>query len=340
MKGSEGNHVQSRPTLRDVAQAAGVSHKTASRVLNDYPFVSDETRARVREAMASLHYEPDSMARSLRAGKDRSIGVIIDSLGDPFFAEAAQAIEAELANDGFLVMVASSHRDAAAESRIADQMIRRRVAALIVCPARPDSEWIGAADIPIVMIDRRVEAEVTATVLVDDVGGTLTVMEHLLAHGHRRIAFLGDPPTIDPALHRIEGYRRALREAGIEVDERLLRDDTLTPHEAAVAVEELLSVDEPPTALFTASRRASLGAVAALHSLHRTDVAIVGFGDIAMSETLTPAVTVIDHSAAEVGVVAAQTLREALASGSGPGGTITLPLQLIERGSGELTPRP
>lgn len=328
-----------RPTLRDVAREAGVSHKTASRVLNGYEFVSEATRSRVLEAMGRLEYEPDSMARSLRAGADRSVGVVIDSLGDPFFAEAAQAIEAELGRDGYLVMVASTHRDPVAEARIAAQMMRRRVAALIVCPALPTSPWLAEASVPLVMIDRRVEAEVLATVLVDDVGGASTVVDHLLSFGHRRIAFIGDPPTIDPARDRIDGYRGALARAGVDVNPELLRDDVLTPEEAASVVESLLALEEPPTAIFTASRRASIGAVAALHSMARTDVAIVGFGDIPMAESLKPAVSVIDHSAAEVGAVAARILRSILAGSGEAPGTVVLPLSLLERGSGEIPAR-
>ncbi|WBU37484.1 LacI family DNA-binding transcriptional regulator [Homoserinibacter sp. YIM 151385] len=326
-----------RTTLGDVAAAAGVSMKTVSRVMNDFPSISERTRKKVLDAIAELDYVPDSMARSLRGARDRAVAVIIDSLDDPFFAEAAQAVEAEMAAHGYLVMVASSHRDPEVEARVVEQMRRRRVAGLIFSPAGRDAPWAQDSAVPVVAIDRDVPEEVMETVKVDDRFGARIAIEHFAARGHRRIAYIGDPTLIQPARDRIDGYHDALRAAGVEPDDERLLRATLTPLDAARATRELLALDDPPTAIFSASRLTTLGVIAALHSADRTDVAMIGFGDFAMSDALVPAITVIDHRAEAIGRRAAASLLALFGDVPAPGPAL-VPLELIERGSGELPP--
>lgn len=329
--------VGARVTLRDVAHAAGVSIKTASRVLNEDVYVADGTRERVLAAIAELEYEPDVVARSLRAGRDHSVAVIIDSLNDPFFATLAQTIESELTEAGYLVLVASSHRDPAQEARAASQLQQRRVAGVIVSPVPANTEWIAEAKVPVVAVDRPLSAEIAGTIVVDDHGGARTAVQHMISRGHQRIAYIGDPPEIHPASERVRGYRDALADHAIAIDDELVRADTLTAHQAAEVVEQLLGLSDPPTAIFCASRRASLGVVPTLHSLGRTDLALVGFGDFAMADSLRPGVTVVDHPADAVGMAAAKAMRTAIEAGESSGTTV-IPLRLIERGSGEMQP--
>jgi len=323
-------------TLGDVAAAAGVSLKTVSRVVNESPDVSEATRTRIEGVIADLGYVPNAMAQSLRGAADRAVAVIVDSLNDPFFAEAAQAVEDAMSSRGYLVMVASSHRDLETETRIVEQMRRRRVAGLIFSPAGAEAPWASGAAMPIVAIDRTVPQVVSETIRVDDRSGAHDATRHLIVRGHRRIAYIGDPPDIEPARNRIAGYRAALTNASIAFDTRLLRS-TLSPRDAADAVRDLIRLDDPPTAIFSASRLTTLGVIAALHSADRTDVAMVGFGDFAMAEALRPAITVVTHDARQLGRRAAASL---LGSFSGEAVTdpAILPLRIIERGSGELTP--
>jgi LacI family transcriptional regulator, galactose operon repressor len=325
--------------LRDVAQAAGVSLRTASRVLNDDPKVAEQTRARVQAVMRELHYTPDSMARSLRAGTDATVGLVVESVADPFFSELVEAVEISASEAGKSVLVASTRRDPGRERDLVGQMLQRRVSGLLVVPAGGDHSWLAGTSTPLVLVDRAAENLAADVVRIDDRRAAADAVQHLIDHGHRRIAYVGDLPGIPTSAQRLEGYREALTKAGIEPDDALIRADCADSREAAAATTRIVA-EQNPTALFSATTRGSLGVVPALHAARRTDVALVGFGDFAMADALSPAVTVIDHSARAVGLAAAARLAERLADPGLPVITTHLPVRLIERGSGELRPLP
>jgi LacI family transcriptional regulator len=337
MTASHGN-----PTLKDVAELAGVSIKTASRVLNDDPRVADATRAAVLEAMQRLDYSPDPAARSLRAGTDRLVGVVVDSVGDVFFAELVAHVEAVLDEGGYRVLIASSNRDRERERDLVQSFIQRRCAGVIVTPSSRDSlAGLRLRDVPVVFVDRIGELPGSQSVVADDVELARLATSHLIKHGHQRIALLSDKPTIETTANRHEGFRAAMTDAGLPVDERLVRTDCPGPSEVMRVVTSLLALEEPPTALISTNTRLSLGVVPALHQHGRTDVALVAYGDFAMAESLSPAVTVIDHSPEAVGTAAARAMLHRLGPGgdASPPEPITLvPARLIERGSGELVP--
>jgi LacI family transcriptional regulator len=158
---------------------------------------------------------------------------------------------------------------------------------------------------------------------------------HLAAHGHRRIAYVGDTPAIPTSAARLRGYRDALASQNIEADENLIRCDAATSEAAASAVMALIS---KTTAILSATTRASLGVVPALHAARRTDIALVAFGDFPMADALRPAITVVDHPGHQVGRVAAARLLARLADPALPVERIGVPARIIERGSGELAP--
>lgn len=329
-------------TLKDVAQMAGVSIKTASRVLNDDPAVAPSTRAAVVEAMAALDYAPDPAARSLRAGTDRVVGVVVDSVGDVFFAELVATVEALLDEAGYRVLIASSNRDPERERATVQQFVQRRCAGVIVSPMSTSSlAGLRLGEVKVVFVDRVGELPGAQSVVVDDFELARLATAHLIAHGHRRIALLSDLPVIPTTRQRHEGFRAAMAEAGLPVDEQLVRSDCPGPSEAMRALVDLLALDTPPTALISTNTRLSLGVVPALHQHGRTDVALVAFGDFAMAESLSPAVTVIDHSPQAIGTAAAQALLRSLQPGDAdpaPEPVVLVPAQLVPRGSGELPP--
>jgi LacI family transcriptional regulator len=329
-------------TLKDVAQLASVSTKTASRVLNDDPAVAPSTRSAVLAAMRALAYVPDPAARSLRAGTDRTVGVVVDSVGDVFFAQLVAQIEAELDEAGYRVLIASSNRDVQRERDTVQSLVQRRCAGVIVAPSRHDSlVGVPLRGVPMVLVDRAGSVPGAHSVVVDDLALGRLATSHLIGHGHRRIALLSDRPSVETTARRHEGFRAAMAEAGLPVDERLVRSDCPSPSEVMRVVEGLLALDEPPTALISTNTRLSLGVVPALHQHGRTDIALVAFGDFPMAERLTPAVTVIDHSPETVGAAAARALRSRLERrepSTAETGPITfVPARLIERGSGEIS---
>ena len=333
--------------LLDVANAAGVSLRTASRVLNDDPRVASLTRQRVRAAMLDLRFSPDAMARSLRAGTDTAIGFVVESISDPFFAEVIDAVEREMSRHGRSVLVASTRRDPGWECDVIERMVQRRVAGLLLSPTGDDHSWLDPGRVPVVLVDRPAPGLTADLVEIDDHRAAFDAAAHLVARGHQRIAYLGDTPAIPTSAARLRGFRDALAQHRIEVDERLVNCDCATSEAAARAVSALIAGDRgtpgnpgtrPPTAILSATTRASLGVVPALHAARRTDVALVSFGDFPMADTLRPAVTVVDHPGHEVGRAAAARLLARLASPGLPAERIRVPARIIERGSGELRP--
>jgi LacI family transcriptional regulator len=333
--------------LLDVANAAGVSLRTASRVLNDDPRVASLTRQRVRAAMLDLRFSPDAMARSLRAGTDTAIGFVVESISDPFFAEVIDAVEREMSRHGRSVLVASTRRDPDWECDVIERMVQRRVAGLLLSPTGDDHSWLDPGRVPVVLVDRPAPGLTADLVEIDDHRAAFDAAAHLVARGHQRIAYLGDTPAIPTSAARLRGFRDALAQHRIEVDERLVNCDCATSEAAARAVSALIAGDRgtpgnpgtrPPTAILSATTRASLGVVPALHAARRTDVALIAFGDFPMADALRPAVTVVDHPGPEVGRVAAARLLARLASPGLPAERIQVPARIIERGSGELRP--
>jgi LacI family transcriptional regulator len=333
-----GPAVGDRSILRDVAHAAGVSLRTASRVLNDDPRVAVATRQRVRDVMEDLHYAPDLMARSLRGGTDTTIGLVVESIADPFFSELVAAVESATSDDGRSVLVSSTHGDPGRESRVVEELLRRRISGLLVVPTAGDHSWLAGAALPLVMVDRPAAGLDADVVGIDDRAAAVDAVSHLIAHGHRDIAYVGDHSQVATSAARLAGYRQAMAEHGLDVRGGLVHADCPTARAAAAAMSSLLTDTRRPTAVFSAATRCSLGVVPALHERRRTDIALVGFGDFAMADTLVPAVTVVDHSGSAVGRTAVARLARRIKDPNLAPETVHVPVTLLERGSGELRP--
>ncbi len=227
--------------LRDVAQSAGVSLRTASRVLNEDPNVAEETRRRVLSVMQELSYTPDAMARSLRAGKDATVGLIVESVADPFFAELIEAVERAADESERSVLIGSTHQDPDRERTLVEQMLQRRVSGLLLVPTSSDHGWLERAvgSTQVVLVDRPAPGLSADVVRVDDRAATASATTHLIEQGHRRIAYIGDFPTVSTSADRLEGFLSALAEHGLDADEDLVRASCPTPESAAAATNEL-----------------------------------------------------------------------------------------------------
>ena len=327
----------SKSILRDVATAAGVSLRTASRVLNDDPRVAVGTRARVQQVMRELKYTPDSMARSLRAGTDTAVAMVVESIADPFFSAMVAAVEKAASSSGRSVLVASTHGDPARECDVVGQMLSRRIAGMLLAPTDGDHAWLRTST-PLVLVDRAAPGVEADVVGIDDGAAAAQAVHHLVAHGHRRIGYVSDHTLVPTSRARLAGYRWAMAMHGLDAGPQLVRAECPDPTSAAEATRNLLVGNAAPTALLSAATRCSLGVVPTLHALGRTDIALVCFGDFAMADLLRPGVTVVDHSAEAVGATAAARLTERIARPDLPVSTIHVPVRLIPRGSGELRP--
>jgi LacI family transcriptional regulator len=328
--------------MRDVAGTAGVSVKTVSRVVNGERGVRADTAARVDDAIGRLGFTRNDLASSLRRGRAGALGLVIEDVANPFYSAIARTVEDAAQARGHLLITGSCEEDSSRERQLALRLLRRLVDALLIVPAGTEHRYLLpdlAAGVPIVFLDRPpgdIEAD---TVLLDNLGGTRTGVEHLLGQGHERIGFVGDAPHLYTAAERLAGYRLALADAGRSPRDELLRTGSHDAPHAERAVRELLELppDRRPTALFTSNNRNTVGALRALRAAPHP-IAIVGFDDFELADMLPTPVTVVRHAPEEMGRIAAELAYARLDDGARPPQRRTIGLELVIRGSGEVPP--
>lgn len=331
-------------TLADVAREAGVSLKTASRTLNGEPYVTDATRQRVLAAVAALGYERNAAA-ALLASRHRfdTVGFVTGDLSNPFYSALASGIEGVLRERGMHLSVASSEESPEHEWQLAEAFASVQARALIVASAMQDHAAYAslvARGIPVVFVDRpAVGIDADAVVFADEDGGRIAA-DHLLAHGHRRIAFLGDFAWLPTSRGRLAGIEARLAEAGAsgEVDARVVAH--MGVHDAADAearVAGMLAGDAAPTAIVAGNNRIMLGAAAYLRRAPGVPTpALLGFDDFEWSEVV--GATVVTGDAEKMGETAARRVLARIGDREAAAARTTLPMRLIARGSGERTP--
>ncbi|MER5295186.1 LacI family DNA-binding transcriptional regulator [Streptomyces pharetrae] len=335
-----GNRYGNRPTMKDVAARAGVGLKTVSRVVNGEPGVTPETEQRVQDAIAALGFRRNDSARVLRKGRTASIGLVLEDLADPFYGPLSRAVEEVARAHGALLINGSSAEDPEREQELVLTLCARRVDGLVVIPAGDDHRYLEPeirAGVATVFVDRpagKIDADV---VLSDNYGGARGGVAHLIAHGHRRIGFIGDMPRIHTAAERLRGYRAAMEDAGIPVEDAWMSLGVTDPGRVRRAAEGMLSGPAPVTAIFTGNNRVTVTVVRVLAERSRR-VALVGFDDIELADLLQPGVTVVAQDAAALGRTAAERLFRQLDGSLVVPERIELPTRLITRGSGELPP--
>ncbi len=330
-----------RPTLRHVGALAGVSFKTVSRVVNGEPGVRPATAARVSDAVRELGFRRNEIASSLKRGGSRqTIGLVIEDVANPFFSTIARAVEDVARDRGLTLITASSDEDSGRERRVIDSLVERRVDGLLVVPAGRDHSFLSLEidmGVAVVFVDRPPGQLKVDCVLLDNVGGARRAVEHLLAHGHRRIAVLGERPDVFTIGERYDGYCSAMQAAGIAVDPALVRLSLRGTENARAQVAELLELPSPPTALFAINNRMAIGAVQALAG-QANRIALVGFDDFELAAFVTPPVSVVTYDTQAMGRQAAELLLQRMDGDRGPARRVILRTRLVPRGSGELRP--
>ena len=330
----------SRPTMRDVAVRAGVSLKTVSRVVNGDGNVRPDLVRRVTLAAEALHYR-HNVAANLRGRSSASIiGLLIQDVSNEFSASIFRAVEDVAAARGVQVLATNVDETESRERELVAALVARRVDGLIIVPSTQDHSYLELEQqfgTPMVFVDRPPIGVDADRVLADNREGSARGVRHLIAHGHRRIGFIGEPPRYEPARKRFQGYCDALEEVGATTDDALIRRGLETEEGARVACVELLSGKEPPTAIFTAHNRLTIGAIRGLRDLDRhTTTGLVGFDDFKLADLLEPAVTVIAQNPVGMGRLAAELLFGRLTGAAGPLTEHAVPTRLIARGTGEI----
>ena len=304
--------------IQDVAKRAGVSIATVSRVLNGRDHVNENVIARVRAAAQELQYQPSRAARALRANQATIIGLLITDIQNPFFTALVRGVEDVAQRNGYSLILCNSDEDPQKEQRYIEVLCAERVAGVIIAPTREQQRALKLFrehNIPVVAVDRRVKDTETDVVLVDNVRGAREATAHLLANGYRRIGMISGPTTTTTGWERLEGYRQALHEAGIERDPALERIGSFKEESGRQLTYELLDVVRPIDALFVANNLMTLGALAALHECKLRvpdDIAMVGFDEMPWASLHTISLTTVTQPVYEIGSTAALRLFQRL----------------------------
>jgi LacI family transcriptional regulator len=328
--------------MLDVAALAGVGLKTVSRVVNSEPGVSPVLEGRVRQAIEQLNYRRDANAATLRrrGRKTHTIGLLLEDVSNPFSSALHRAVEDAARGRGFLVFAGSCDEDPERERELIGSFRERRVDGLIVVPASHDHTYLyeeRRSGTALVFVDRRARHLDADSVVSDNFGGAIQAVRHLLERGHRRVGFLGDLLSISTAQERLRGYKHALEVAGIAVDGALIQTELRAPDVAGAAVDEMLALQQPPTAFFTSQNLLTIGGIRALRRARRErEIALIGFDDVSLADMLDPAISVVAQDPQALGRAAADQLFRRLDGDTGPAVNVVIPVTLIARGSGEI----
>ena len=319
------------PSMRDVAKSAGVSQKTVSRVVNGETYVNTETAKRVQDAITTLGFRPNEIARNLRQGqKTATIGLIIEDIANPFYSQVARGVESIARREGSLIITGSSEEDPTLEQELVQTLLRRRVDGLILVPSRGDHTYLKTTlqGIPIVCIDRPANHFSSDTILLENRNGSERGVQYLIRSGHNRIAYIGGYPTVFTGQERFAGYRQALEVAGLTFEPTLVRHDCHDIEHAEAAMLELLALPKPPTAVFCSSNRTTLGVIHALYT-HKTQIEIVGFDEVELADLLPFPFMMLRHDPVELGRRAAQLLFQRLRGQTSPLELAIVPVELV-----------
>jgi LacI family transcriptional regulator len=309
------------PTMRDVAAHAAVSPMTVSRTLRGDPRVSPEMRARVLASVETLRYRRNDLARGLRTGRSSGLlGLVVTNLSNPFYSELALGVESLASAHDMRVVIGNTGGDLDRERQLVDDMASRRVDGIIVVPAGNDHahlEPAGLHGLPVVLATRPPSGLDVDCVVVDDFGGSRRATAALIAQGHRRIGFLGLGRSLWTGAERLRGHCAALEEVGLSVEDALLRSVTPDRGAAEAVALELLGAPHPPTALFAANNRNTVGAYRAIAETG-SRAALAGFDDVPLADLFAAPISVVTYDTGEVGRRAAELLLDRIADENPP----------------------
>lgn len=330
-----------RPKIKDIAERAGVSVATVSRALSGSSLVTDETRKRVNALARELNYRPNVSARNLRTRRSMSVLLVVRDVGNPFYLEILKGVEATAREAGYAVLMGNTENDPDREVEYFNMLRDGHADGMILMtgklPPPQPGESADLSHLPVVIALEMIEGSGFPHVQIDNVAAAEAAVEHLIALGHRRIAHIAGPLPEVMALHRRDGYRTAMKAAGLEIPEGYeVRGDYLLESGEARAAD-LFALPKPPTAIFAANDEMAYGAIHALRRLGRDvpgDVSVVGFDDLYLSKAFYPPLTTVSQPRADIGRTAMSQLLNVLSDGDvGAEPAIVLPTTLNIRGS-------
>ena len=323
-----------RATVADVARLAGVSIKTASRVLNEHPSVKESTRSRVLQASSALRFRPNAMARELRrGGRAQTMAFVIGDLTNPFYSQVAFGVSSALAERDLTLVMAASDDQPARERPTVSSMLERRVLALLLVPIAADHSYLeGERQLgtPIIAVDRPLSNAASDSVILDNRGGARSAALALADAGHRRIGFIGSSPHLYTDRERLLGYNDAVIIRGLDQDPGLVREEATSIELADAVTTQMLQSASPPEAIFAGNNHAAFGAYRAIQRAG-SETALIGFDDWELAETL--GLSVVAYDPQEMGRMAARLALRRIDDLDGVLEHVVLPTQLVLRDS-------
>ena len=312
---------RSSVTMSDVGRVAGVSSSTVSHVVNGTRHTSPDTRAAVLAAIESTGYLGDGIARSLRTGTTQSIGLAMSALSNTYFAAFVHAIEKEISRSGFSLVLADTHDDPEREARAVQEILSHRVDAMIVAPTNGSVEvldQLATRRVPTVLLDRVPTGEMRDgmdAIGVENAEPTALLVDHLVALGHSRIAFVGPNSALSTTKERTEGFFEGLRRNGIEIDDALVTSGGSPEKPSPDAITALFDLPAPPTAVVAGNNEMTITVMRQLRSLGLAvpdDVALVSFDDFDWADLFSPRLTAMAQPAEAIGRGAVEMLFQRL----------------------------
>ncbi len=328
-------------SIKEIANAAGVSTATVSRVLNGSDKVKEHTAKQVMKVIEEMNYRPNNVARRMKVKPTDSlvIGLIITDIGNPFFSNVAKGIEEVAFKNNHILMMCNTNEDPVKEKFFLNSMLSEKVSGAIVVPSIGNDDFLkklANEGFPMVVVDRKPSDLNVDSVSTNNEKGGYLATKKLIKNGHTRIGIIGGIKGLSNTKDRVQGYRNALKEAGISISKEMIIYGDYIESGGRRAIQELLSLNHPPTAIFSTNNLMTLGCIKELYSrkiLIPDQIALIGFDDSTWAEALIPPLTTVKQPGHELGVNAAELLIKKLNNGGSSKMNIVLNPELIVRES-------
>lgn len=328
-------------TIKDVAKRSGVSTTTVSHVINNTRFVAEETKAAVWAAIKELHYSPSAVARSLKVNNTKSIGLLATSSEAPYFAEVIEAVENSCYSKGYTLVLCNSHNNPDKQKAYLAMLAQKRVDGLLVmCSEYPDqliAMLEGYRNIPMVVMDwGKARGDFTDAIIDNALHGGYLAGRYLIERGHRDIAVIPGPLERNTGGNRLEGFRKAMKEAGITVRDEWIVQGDFEPDSGYQAMTQILSGKQRPTAVFCGGDAMAMGAICAADEMGLRvpqDISVIGYDNIRNARYFTPALTTIHQPKERLGQMALTMLLDRIVNKREDAQTIEVHPRLVERHS-------
>ena len=312
-----------KPTIVDIALRLGITPSAVSKAFNDHPRISGQTKSAVLQAAKELDYRTNAMATGLRSGKSGLIGVLVPGIHYSFFAAAIKGAEEVFSDAGYNVIIAQSKDNLEFEKRQLEGFLQAQVEGIIASLAIETFNYdffrTISNRIPLVLFDRTFDDEQISAVTIDDFSGAVKAVDHLVEMGYSRIAHLGGHRQSLPFQKRIDGYKYALKKHGLHFNPRYLFECAPNKNEGAKVTEKLLSLSQPPDAIFAASDYLAFGAITAIKQRGikiPEEIGVIGFSNEEFSSQVSPAISTIDQFSETMGSTAAELLIKQISVGN------------------------